>query len=49
MTKYSHDAGPAGQIRIVGGRLRGSRLSVPALPGLRPTPQRLRQTLFDWL
>lgn len=29
--------------------MRGSRLSVPAVPGLRPTPQRLRQTLFDWL
>ncbi|HEX7326299.1 MAG TPA: 16S rRNA (guanine(966)-N(2))-methyltransferase RsmD [Rhodanobacteraceae bacterium] len=41
--------GPPGHIRIIGGRLRGSRLSVARLPGLRPTPQRLRQTLFDWL
>ena len=40
---------PPGHIRIIGGSLRGSRLSVPTLPGLRPTPQRLRQTLFDWL
>lgn len=40
---------PPGRIHIIAGRLRGSRLSVPALPGLRPTPQRLRQTLFDWL
>ncbi|HKZ12142.1 MAG TPA: 16S rRNA (guanine(966)-N(2))-methyltransferase RsmD [Rhodanobacteraceae bacterium] len=40
---------PPGHVRIIGGRLRGSRLSVPTLPGLRPTPQRLRQTLFDWL
>lgn len=40
---------PPGQVRIIGGSLRGSRLSVPLLPGLRPTPQRLRQTLFDWL
>lgn len=40
---------PPGRIHIIGGSLRGSRLAVPALPGLRPTPQRLRQTLFDWL
>jgi 16S rRNA (guanine966-N2)-methyltransferase len=40
---------PQGHVRIIGGRLRGSRLSVPAVAGLRPTPQRLRQTLFDWL
>lgn len=42
-------ASPPGRIRIIGGNLRGSRLSVPDQPGLRPTPQRLRQTLFDWL
>lgn len=36
-------------MRIIGGSLRGSRLSVPVQPGLRPTPSRLRQTLFDWL
>ena len=47
MTKL--DRGPPGRIHIIGGSLRGSRLGVPALPGLRPTPQRLRQTLFDWL
>src|SRR5690348_1375227 len=41
--------GLPGQVRIIGGRLRNSRLTVPALRGLRPTPQRLRQTLFDWL
>lgn len=40
---------PPGRIHIIGGSLRGSRLAVPTLPGLRPTPQRLRQTLFDWL
>lgn len=38
-----------GRIRIIGGRLRGSRLDVPASPGLRPTPDRLRETLFNWL
>lgn len=48
MNKRKEDV-PPGHVRIVGGRLRGSRLTVPALPGLRPTPQRLRQTVFDWL
>lgn len=38
-----------GRLRIVGGRLRGRRLSVPAQPGLRPTPDRVRETLFNWL
>ncbi|MGN6789962.1 MAG: 16S rRNA (guanine(966)-N(2))-methyltransferase RsmD [Rhodanobacteraceae bacterium] len=49
MGKHRQGTSPPGQVRIIGGRLRGSRLSVPVLPGLRPTPQRLRQTLFDWL
>jgi len=38
-----------GQVRIIAGSLRGSRLPVPALPGLRPTADRLRETLFNWL
>ncbi len=38
-----------GQVRIIGGMLRGSRLAVPDLPGLRPTPSRVRETLFNWL
>jgi 16S rRNA (guanine966-N2)-methyltransferase len=49
MKKQLHGTTPPGHVRVIGGRLRGSRLSVPMLPGLRPTPQRLRQTLFDWL
>src|SRR5215831_14365771 len=40
---------PPGRVRIVAGALRGSRLDVPALPGLRPTPDRVRETLFNWL
>jgi 16S rRNA (guanine966-N2)-methyltransferase len=39
----------SGRIRIIGGRLRNSRLNVPDLPGLRPTPERVRETLFNWL
>lgn len=48
MNKHRGTA-PPGRIHIIGGSLRGSRLAVPVIPGLRPTPQRLRQTLFDWL
>jgi 16S rRNA (guanine966-N2)-methyltransferase len=40
---------PPGRLRIVGGSLRGSRLEVAAAPGLRPTPDRVRETLFNWL
>ncbi|MEP6897502.1 MAG: 16S rRNA (guanine(966)-N(2))-methyltransferase RsmD [Rhodanobacter sp.] len=39
----------AGRIRIIGGSLRNSRLEVPDLPGLRPTAERVRETLFNWL
>lgn len=49
MRRSNPGPAPPGRIHVIGGRLRGSRLSVPTLPGLRPTPQRLRQTLFDWL
>ena len=41
--------GRQGTVRIVAGSLRGSRLVVPDLPGLRPTPDRIRETLFNWL
>lgn len=37
------------ELRIIGGEWRGRRLSFPALPGLRPTPDRVRETLFNWL
>jgi len=38
-----------GSVRIIGGRWRGTRLQVPARPGLRPTSDRVRETLFNWL
>jgi 16S rRNA (guanine(966)-N(2))-methyltransferase RsmD len=47
--KPRHAGGPPRAVRIVGGRYRRSRLPVPDRPGLRPTPERVRQTLFDWL
>ena len=49
MNKHHRGTTAPGRIHIIGGSLRGSRLAVPVTPGLRPTPQRLRQTLFDWL
>jgi 16S rRNA (guanine966-N2)-methyltransferase len=39
----------AGSVRIIGGRWRGTRLQVPMKPGLRPTSDRARETLFNWL
>lgn len=36
-------------VRIIAGRWRHRRLPVPASPGLRPTPDRVRETLFNWL
>jgi len=41
--------GAPGRIRIIGGSLRNSRLDVADMPGLRPTAERLRETLFNWL
>ncbi|MEZ5583766.1 MAG: 16S rRNA (guanine(966)-N(2))-methyltransferase RsmD [Candidatus Competibacteraceae bacterium] len=39
----------ASQLRVIGGQWRGRRLNFPALNGLRPTPDRVRETLFNWL
>lgn len=38
-----------GGIRIIGGEFRGRRIAVPARRDLRPTPDRVRETLFNWL
>lgn len=42
-------SGGSGRLRIIGGRFRGRRLPIPDQPGLRPTPDRVRETLFNWL
>jgi len=39
----------AHEVRIVGGRFKRSKLPVADKPGLRPTPDRVRETLFNWL
>lgn len=38
-----------GEVRIIGGLWRGRKLHFPAIPNLRPTPNRIRETLFNWL
>ena len=38
-----------GHIRIIAGQYRGRRIRVAARPELRPTPDRVRETLFNWL
>jgi 16S rRNA (guanine966-N2)-methyltransferase len=38
-----------GSVRIIGGRWRGTRLPVADVAGLRPTSDRVRETLFNWL
>ncbi len=38
-----------GQLRIIGGEWRGRKLAFPEIVGLRPTPDRVRETLFNWL
>ena len=37
------------KVRIIGGKYRRRLLDVPAVDGLRPTPDRVRETLFNWL
>jgi 16S rRNA (guanine966-N2)-methyltransferase len=41
--------GKRNSLRIVGGGWRGRRVQFPDSPGLRPTPDRVRETLFNWL
>lgn len=40
---------PPNRVRIVGGRWKRTVVPVADLPGLRPTPDRVRETLFNWL
>lgn len=51
MRKQSKPSGPAHphQVRIIGGQWRRRLLPVAQRPGLRPTPDRVRETLFNWL
>ncbi|TVS15720.1 MAG: 16S rRNA (guanine(966)-N(2))-methyltransferase RsmD [Gammaproteobacteria bacterium] len=41
--------GQSGRVRLIAGRFRNRRIPVADVPGLRPTPERTRETLFNWL
>ncbi len=45
-----HGPGPgSNRFRIIAGQWRGRRLPFPPVPGVRPSPDRVRETLFNWL
>ena len=45
----NNNGSPSGRLRIVAGKWRGRLLPVADEPGLRPTSERIRETLFNWL
>lgn len=49
MGRAQKTAKTAGQVRLIAGTWRGRKLPVPDLPGLRPSGDRSRETLFNWL
>jgi len=48
-TRSNPASSAPGFVRIIGGAWKRSKLPVPPRPGLRPTPDRVRETLFNWL
>lgn len=49
MAKSKSHKQDIGKLRIIGGEWRSRKLEFANLPGLRPTPDRIRETLFNWL
>lgn len=49
MKPRTSPAAATGQVRIIGGKWRNTKLPVPLAPGLRPSSDRIRETLFNWL
>ncbi|MBA6390069.1 16S rRNA (guanine(966)-N(2))-methyltransferase RsmD [Colwellia sp. BRX10-3] len=47
--KHSDKSAPKGQIRIISGQYRGRKLPVLMADGLRPTTDRVKETVFNWL
>lgn len=47
--KSSGSQSPPGKLRLIGGQWRGRVLPFPDIIGLRPTGNRIRETLFNWL
>jgi 16S rRNA (guanine966-N2)-methyltransferase len=48
-SKKNHLPSSQGELRIIGGKWRSRKLTFPAVEGLRPSPSRVRETLFNWL
>jgi 16S rRNA (guanine966-N2)-methyltransferase len=42
-------AAPVNRLRIIGGRWRGAQIEFPPIEAVRPSPDRVRETLFNWL
>jgi len=49
VTAPSGRSGPPREVRLIGGAWKRTKLPVADRPGLRPTPDRVRETLFNWL
>jgi 16S rRNA (guanine966-N2)-methyltransferase len=49
MSKARRKTSPPGFVRIIGGTWRRQRIAIPTGVDLRPTPDRVRETLFNWL
>ncbi|MFP5441888.1 MAG: 16S rRNA (guanine(966)-N(2))-methyltransferase RsmD [Gammaproteobacteria bacterium] len=49
MTLHRRPPAEQNSVQVIGGRWRGRRIRFPDGEGLRPTPSRLRETLFNWL
>jgi 16S rRNA (guanine966-N2)-methyltransferase len=47
--RTSPAAAGAHRLRIIGGRWRGTRIDFPRVEAIRPSPDRVRETLFNWL
>jgi 16S rRNA (guanine966-N2)-methyltransferase len=47
--RMKNGAAPEREVRIIGGQWKRTKLPVRDKPGLRPTPDRVRETLFNWL
>jgi len=47
--KHNPGRGYREEFRIIAGRWRRRKLHFPPLPGIRPSPDRVRETLFNWL
>ena len=48
-TRTARTAQAPARVRIIGGRWKRTPLPVADAPGLRPTPDRVRETVFNWL